>query len=93
MNQANGWIDRNATRLTMLAIVGTCVCFVAFGYLLVQNGKRASEGSRARERQQMVYPVSVLIYEDAERRGVINARQLACFKDSRQCPPITRKRP
>lgn len=94
MNEAaTNWIDRNASVLSGIAIIGTCLCFFAFGYLLVQNGKRASEGAEAKKRQQAVYPVSMKVYEDANVRGVITRAELACFKDSSKCPPPKRARP
>jgi hypothetical protein len=86
--QATSWIDRNAARIAMLAIGGTCLCFVAFGYLLVQNGARASEGAKARDRQQHVYPISVKFVEWAATHpdSKITRGDVACFKDTKKCP-------
>lgn len=76
-----------------LMAAGIVVNFTLLVPLIGQVAMQSSEGQDARIRQQAVYPVSVKLYEDAERRGVIGPRELACFKDSSKCPPTERKRP
>ena len=73
--------------------VGVAVNFALLIPLIDKVTRQSTEGRDARVRQQAVYPVSVKLYTDAERRGVISARELACFKDSSKCPPTARKNP
>lgn len=80
-------LERWAARIMIFCAVGTCFCFAGLAYLQVRVNGQAGEGSRARARQQAVMPVSLKVYEDAKRRGVISADDLACFRDSASCPP------
>jgi hypothetical protein len=83
---ATSWVDRNMGLIALVCVVGTCVCFAGIGYLQLQVRGQASEGQTARSRQERTFPTSLKVYEDAYRRGVITARELACFRDSRRCP-------
>ena len=76
-----------------LMATGIVINFTLLVPLIGQVATQSSEGQDARQRQQAVYPVSVKLYEDAERRRVITVRELACFKDSSKCPPAARKNP
>lgn len=52
-----------------------------------RQARYAEDGRMARERQQLVRPVSLKVYEDARRRGVITSDDLACFKGfAGSCP-------
>lgn len=83
-----GW----PTALGLMA-VGIVVNFTLLVPLIGTVATESAKGKDARDRQQAVYPVSVKLYVDAERRGVITARELACFKDSSKCPPSKRRNP
>lgn len=72
--------------MVALMAVAIAVEFMLLIPLLREQGQQAMQGERARKRQQAVYPVSLKIYVDAERRGVISRRELECFRFSRSCP-------
>lgn len=78
------------TPIIVFCAIGTCVCFAGLAWLQLQVKGQASSGQDARTRQELVFPVSLHVYEDAYRRDVITARELACFRDSRRCPPRTK---
>jgi hypothetical protein len=78
-------VERFGGLLVTFCVVGTCVCLAGFAWLNVRVSGQASEGQRARTRQQAVYPVSLKIYDDAHERGVISDGELECFKDSSKC--------
>lgn len=68
-----------------LALVGVAVNFTLLLPALHRQAIQSHEGQLARARQRATYPVSLKVYEDAERRGVISARDLACFKSASNC--------
>lgn len=68
--------------------LGIAVNFALLIPALHRQGVQAREGQHARTRQQVVFPVSLKVYEDAEHRGVITPADLACFKSSADCPPM-----
>jgi len=89
-----GWL-RTWWRPVLLGLMtaGIVVNFALLLPLINRFAMESAKGKDARDRQQAVYPVSVKLYEDAERRRVITVRELACFKDSSKCPPAARKNP
>lgn len=80
-------LERWTGRIVIFCAVGTCLCFIGFAYLQVRVSGQSAQGQMARLRQQVVFPVSLKVYVDAERRGVITREDLACFRDSSKCPP------
>jgi hypothetical protein len=69
-----------------LMAVGIVFNFTLLVPLIGQVALQSSEGQAARDRQQAVYPVSLKLYVDAARRGVISASELDCFRVSSRCP-------
>jgi hypothetical protein len=59
MTRANRWIDRNLSRITLICVLGTCVCFVGLGYLNTRVSKSAADGAAARVTQCKVRPVTI----------------------------------
>lgn len=84
--KSTSWVDDHMGLIAFVCIAGTCLCLIGLGYLQIQLRGEAARGNAARDRQQLVYPVSVKLYEDAYQRRVITGRDLACFRDSSQCP-------
>lgn len=81
-------IERWGGRIMTFCAVGTCVCLAWLAYQQVLLAGQASAGQKARTTQQLRQPVAAKVYADAFRRGVITARDLACFRDSAKCPPV-----
>lgn len=83
---ADRWLDRNVSRITAICVVGTCLCFIGLGYVQTQVRSQASEGQKARDRQEQVFPVSCKIYVDAFKRGVITEGELGVYETPKRCP-------
>jgi hypothetical protein len=75
------------SRLVILFAIGIVVNFAGLSVVVLLLSQNARQGRMAREMQQAKYPVSLRLYEDAHRRGVISAAELECFRDWRACPP------
>jgi hypothetical protein len=93
--KAERWIDRNMARLTMLCVGGTCLCFVGFGYLLVQNRANASQGAKARVTQMQRQPTfeKLLRWAATDPTSGITQDDLTCFRSGRRCPPAPTRTP
>lgn len=79
---ASPWV----TRMMLVFTIGTCMNFAGLGVAIYLIRGQAHQGDLARKRQQAVYPVSMKLYEDAARRGVISRKDLECFRMAENCP-------
>jgi hypothetical protein len=74
------WIDRNLGRITLVCVVGTCLCFIGLGYLQSQVRSQASDGQKARIRQCELAPISEKTYRWFKASGVITHEELQKFR-------------
>jgi hypothetical protein len=74
------------TRLMVALAVGTCMNFAGMGVALFLIRGQAAQGQIARDVQVQRQPIWEKVASDEWRRGVITGRELACFRDSAQCP-------
>lgn len=72
-------------------IVLVVVNVALLGYGFVQLRQTAIEGQKARDTQCRTFPISVKLYEAAERYHFVTADELQTYRDAapRGCPPPT----
>jgi hypothetical protein len=78
--RANKWIDRNLSRITLVCVVGTCLCFVFLGILQGQVRSQASSGESARARQCELAPISEKEQRWFHASGVITFEELKKYR-------------
>lgn len=59
MSGTSRWLDRNLGRITVVCVIGTCVCFVGLGWLNMRVSRQASDGSAARVTQCKTRPQAI----------------------------------
>lgn len=82
--RAGRWIDRNLGWITLVCVIGTCVCFVGLGILQSQVRSNAKDGAKALARSCRLAVVSKKVYVDNLQRGVITQKDLDLFTGTLQ---------
>jgi hypothetical protein len=88
--QISDGVSRWSTRIIVGCAVGTCINFAGLAIVLLLISSQASQGADARERQELVFPVSCKLYFAAFDRGEITAKDLRVFETPKQCPRTRR---